>query len=555
MIPRQPRAPRRAAILLVSASVLAACGGPAEKQPELRQVPPPRDLEDLDRSVREQFAELWENVTIEEPSSGTAWGRLGMWFQVYDEPRSAEVCLENARRLDASNARWPYYLGLLAQQDGELARATSLFAEATALEPEVAAPRIAAGDAARLRGDLEAAERAYREVLRLRSDQPAALFGLAQIALSRDEPLEAIELLEPVLELQPEASPVWYSLASAYGLLGDEDGSASALERVPANDQQTPLDTEEAWDRDLVSMDVGSRTLTRRGIRAFKRGDRRAAAALLGRAVEADPDSPEGRLNYAVALRDLGRADRALEQLRLVTEHEDAGAPLVAKALLETARNLADVGRTDAAIDRLRLALETDETSVGSHLLLGRLLHRKGDLAAAEFHYATARVLDPADALVRFWHVAILLALDRRQEGEELLEADLRERPESRELRLLRARTLVTGGAPSPAALREARHLVESSLPRDVLWAETTAMVAAAAGDFEQAITWQERVVQVFGERRSGQVSHAARRRRALYLEGRACLAPWESGEALVQREVAADPFAAEDPAAEEVGP
>lgn len=510
---------------------VAACGSP-----ELAPVDEPPDLEQLDEAVREQFETLWcdlEEAPRDRSERGAAWGALGQWFDVYGYTMSAERCYSNAHGLDPKEPRWPYYLGRLAEEAGDLEAARAFFTTAAEMAPGEVAPRVRLGNLALRRQDAESAEVLFRDVLAVRPESPGALLGRARLALLRGDAAAALEPLEALASQQPEAAEVHYSLGLAWRQLGDEERAAEHLRKVPEeNLDQIFLDLGDPWERELKLLDRGARNLTQRGVRAFRRGEHERAAVLLGRAVAADPEGPEMRVNYALALRETGRWAAAAEQLEEALRGAEAGSMFATKAHLELGRLLAARGRPAAGAVHLEAALALDPHSTIAHLELGRLLHNEGRLDEALGHYAAVRQADRRLAGTRFWHAALLILLDRRQEALDSLEEDLRELGDERRLRLLLARLLAAAPESGLRDVDRARQLLDSpAAPADVLFAETAAMVAAEEGRFEEAAAWQRAAVDALADVRPRTAAHTARRRLVLYERGEPCRNPWEARE------------------------
>lgn len=510
-----------------------------EMAPEIAQINAPPDLDQLDLAVREQFAELWQQRQ-ETPEVGAAWGVLGQWFDVYSYADSAQRCYRNAQLLEPYEPRWPYYLGRLAQDGGDLAGARAMYERAAQLAPGIAAPRVRLGDLWLQQQELEQAQSRYREVLELQPDNPGALLGIARLALLRGDAGAALQPLQALEEAQPEAAEVQYSLGLAWRQLGDQEQAIEHFGRVPEeNSDQITLDQEIPWDDQLRRLDLGARTLTQRGIRAFRRGEHRTAVVLLGRAVAAEPEGSEKRINYGVALRETGHVRAAAEQLREALRLAPDDSELATKAHLELGRLLTP-GSPGTAAQHFEAVLALDTNSIPAHLELGRIFHRRGQLPAALEHYEAVWRLQPSDVDgVRFWYAAVLSALGRYPEAARVLNDETQERS----ARLLRIRLL---SAAPVAGLRDAaraRRLLQQvehrqvarSTPVDVLFAETAAMVAAEEVDFEEAIAWQLAAIATLEGVRPRSAAHTARRRLVLYQRGDACRTPWEVQEKLVR--------------------
>jgi tetratricopeptide (TPR) repeat protein len=349
----------------------------------------------------------------------------------------------------------------------------------------------------------------------------------------------AVTLLESLLDSQPDAVLLHYPLAVAYQQLGDNEQAARHRERVPVDNlDQTALALDDPWARELRRMDRGASGLTRRGTRAFRRGDSQAAAVLLGSAVTADPTGPEKRINYGIALREIGRLPAAIDQLRQALALAAPESELAARAHLELARTLArdltlepnQAGRAHEIRSHLESTLAIDPRSLAAHLELARLDHFEGDLAAAFEHYSVARQLDPGLVATSFWQAAVASLLDRRATAIELLTSDLEVFEGDRTLTLLLARLLAASNEPGLRDVERAEELLQgvSSEDPDVLYAETAAMVAAESRRYDEAVRWQQAVVDALAEARPRSAVHRARRRLVLYQQGDPCRSPWE---------------------------
>lgn len=498
-----------------------------------------QELETLDLAVREQFDELWQRLHETPMEAGrraelaAAWGALGQWYHVYKYDLSAVGCYENARLLDPEEPRWPYYLGLLAQNQSDLDAAAELFSLAAALAPDEMAPRVCVADLALLQQDVENAEALYSEILAASPGDPGALYGISQVQLLQGNYTAALELLEELAERQPDAVQVRYALAMAWRQLGNEERSAEQLTLVPDdNFQQIPLMLDDPWEQELRRCNRGGRYYCRQGVAASRRGDPLLAADLFGRAVRANPVNPENRLNYGISLREIGHWQAAAEQLEEALRLSVEGSEVRAKIHTQLGLLRIDRGRPQAAISHLEAALAIDSRSVPAHLALGRLHHFHGHLEEALSHYAAVREIDRAYPENRFWHDALLIVLDRQTSALQALEEDLRVVGDDDKLRLLLARLLSTANQASLRDVARARLLLEAAdLPRDVFFAETAAMVAAEEGRFDDAIAWQGAAVAVLADQPPRGAEHRARRRLTLYREARPCRLGWEERE------------------------
>jgi tetratricopeptide (TPR) repeat protein len=530
---------------LVFCVVLGACSPAPPAAPKgVLAVKPPENLAELDVTVRDQFNEYWKALEDARPDSeqaGIAWGHLGQWFYVYRYEASAESCFGNAGLLDPGEARWPYYQGLIAMHRGELEQANSRFKRSAELAPDMPAAQIELGNVAITQSKLDVADSHFHKVLSLNSNDVRALFGVGQVALARGNPEAARDAFEQLLVLQPEASQVHYSLALAWRQLGDRKRAAEHMAKVPDdNGDQISLSSDDPWSVELSALDQGAVALTRRAVRAAHRGNHGDAALLFGRAVIANPDGPDNRVNYAKALIAIHQPDGAIEQLvKALALSKDEPEP-ASRAHVALGSVYASQGRESPAEAEFRSALANDPASVEAHVQLGRVLQSQKRYEEALAEYASVREMAGAYTEVRFWHAALLVILNRRDEASKAIEDDISQLGDDSHLRLLLARILVTSADAKQRDLIRARQLLGDPVRPDVFYAESAAMVAAAEGRFADAVAWQHASLAPLVDDRTRLAAHIARRRLALYEQRLPCRNPWEVTERVVFKRIAA---------------
>ncbi|MBD8528158.1 tetratricopeptide repeat protein [Pseudomarimonas arenosa] len=550
---RRSRQSRRSLALVllvgaVSAGCLAALTGCADESAAspLATVEAPPDLAGLDRSVQQQFSELWfRDGDLESPIAPAErrnWGELGLWFHAYRYHHSATKCYENAVLLDPDNPRWHYYLGLIALDSGAAATARGHFERALERAPKAAHVLTRLADLSVMEGDLAGAESLYRQVLSIDQHDAAARFGLGQVALQHNDVHQALAWLEALHAEQPQATEVIYALASAWRMLGESEKAAALLSAIPAsNVHQVSLARKDPWSKALVSADQGSRQLTRKAVSAANQGRTGEAAALFGAAVVRDPEGPEERINYALALARLGRHKDALDQIERALQLAPTGSGIHIKARLEHGRLLAEAGRLKEAESVLqRLTIEHPAESA-AFTELSRLLHSRGDLTGAVQAYTALRQLDAAGPDVMFWHSAALLALEQHDSARTQLEQDLAGWVgDQRRLRLLWVRSVALQAADEPSPLQAAWQVVDRGAVHSVFLAETAAMLHAGQSDFDSAMAWQRAAVDALAKAGLNAPLRIARRRLVLYQEQKRPTSAWDKAERPIDLELPA---------------
>src|SRR5438128_5493330 len=102
--------------LLVAAFLVLACGAGVvwyyiRPKPAPTATPPEVKAEGIDPSVAAAISAARQKV-LDDPRSAAAWGELGKLLLAHTFEAEAEVCFEQAERLDPDDGRWPYYRGL-----------------------------------------------------------------------------------------------------------------------------------------------------------------------------------------------------------------------------------------------------------------------------------------------------------------------------------------------------------------------------------------------------------------------------------------------------------
>lgn len=384
-------------------------------------------------AAREELDRLLRDHTVESERLAEAIGELGMLHQRYEYPEVAKRCYLRARRLVPSEARWPYLLGYLLQERGDLDGAAVYLREALGLEGETAAKRIRLADVERGRGDLEVAEGLYVKALEQSPQAPAALYGLGQVAVARQRWGSAIEFFEGALAAAPEASQVHHTLARALRTVGDDEGARQALARagsgqVPRSD---PLIAE------LLVLG-GEQALRERAQTAARTGDPTAALAALEALVEASPRDLAGNFNLAVAYQRRERAADAERQYRRVLEIDPDHAP----ARFNLGSLLAENGRLEQAVAELRRLVELAPDAIEARFNLAAALSRMGRWREATDEYAQVVRLDPSYRDVETLYANALLEAGRPDQAAQAFRRLVEEQPEALLPRLKEAESL-----------------------------------------------------------------------------------------------------------------
>jgi len=257
-------------------------------------------------------------------------------------------------------------------------------------------------------GNLEFAERIYREILRAQPENVHAIHLLGVVALQQGRAEEACELIESAIRRDDGPALFHCNLGEAHRLLGRleeaEQCFLAALERQPCYPQ----------------------ALTNLGITLHQRGRHAEAVGRFQQVLEMEGPSADLYSNLGMAQLASGAIDEAIATLRraidLDSNHLEANNSL-GTALLEK-------GDLEAAAFVLEEAVRIDPGSAGAWSNLARARVGQSALKAAE--QCARRAIELAPGQARFHLVlGLVLAEDRRpKEAESALERALELAPD-----------------------------------------------------------------------------------------------------------------------------
>ncbi|MCH8031184.1 MAG: tetratricopeptide repeat protein, partial [Bacteroidetes bacterium] len=183
-------------------------------------------------AVLEQRITAHVQAVVERPNDAQAHGLLGNLYAGNGFPHLAMPCYAKAASLDPSNSRWLYYWANLARTTGLAREAEETLRKVIALEPDYAPAHEQLAWLLLDRNAMDEAARIFELVIRLRADNAGGYVGLANIKLSRDENLSAVDLLLRAAEMAPHRADVHYLLGRAYRKLGRLDEAKRELARA-----------------------------------------------------------------------------------------------------------------------------------------------------------------------------------------------------------------------------------------------------------------------------------------------------------------------------------
>jgi tetratricopeptide (TPR) repeat protein len=450
---------------------------------ELRVVPTPA-MDALEPAVREQVSAARANLDrrlaageSSGPELAADFGLLGLLYYLYDLQGAAEPCLLNVQDLAPEDFRWPFYLGVLAQSEGDFESAAVRFERALELAPDDVATQLHLAAVRLELGDVDVAAAIYTQ----HEEGPAAaaaLYGSGRIAEYRGETARAAVLFERALALQPEANGIHHRLGMAYRQLGDLERAREHL----AQNRGVQVRFPDPLIEDLGQLLQASQVYFKAGIDALKVDDAAAAVPQLLKARELNGEDPLVHYNLALAYLHLGDDEAAEESLlrsvevdpgfrngyfNLGTLQAEQGRLIEAEASFrrayeidaqdgeahrEWAVALAMLGRTNQAGQELVKVLAEYPTDVRARLNLAALQEAAGDTAGALANLERASADGSAEA--DLYRALLLERLGRRDEALEVFALGAAKDPQSAEIQEQWALALGRAGKFGAAAAR-----------------------------------------------------------------------------------------------------
>ena len=502
--------------------------GPSEPAPALQPIPLP-ELEQAEPAVRLALEKARSELDArtaagDTPSAELAqvYGETGKLYHAHLMLDPARACYRNAAALAPADPRWPYYLGYLQGQTGELREAAANYRRALELQPQLKVARLRLGQTYLELGELDQAQPFLHTAATDSQLRAAAFFALGQLDYARQQFETAVAWLLQALQVDPTASRIHYTLALAYRGLGDLE---QARHHMALHGAKEPAFADRLID-ELGRLSSGQRMLFQYGMNAAQRQEFAAAARAFQEGLEIDPDNLDARISLARFLYLSGDRDEAAQELSQVLER----APRQPLANFLWGLLRLESGDQQQAVARFRSVLEVEPRHSGAHFFIAEMLVREGDYAEAARHYALALKEQPenTDALLRNLLALIESGTSYGELGRRLYAAHAAD-PEAAEISYFLAALL----AASPddevrdgeRALVLARGLFEQYPSAE--HAELLAMAYAETGDFDQAVQLQGQAVAIAFAANQLLLLPRLLANAELFQAGRPCRSPW----------------------------
>jgi tetratricopeptide (TPR) repeat protein len=375
-----------AAVLILTLSYF----GPWNSRNISLQIPTPPQPEKLEPQLRAFLAEKVERVknapgNFEHHSVlGLAYASNGLWTE-------AGLSFSNACVLAPKQPLALMYVAVSAQEQGDTDRAMKLYKEVTENFPKFPQAYSRLGDLALRLGNHSLATSAFDHLTQLAPNEWRGWTGLAEIALAKDNPGEALPLLERSLRLEPSAGRAHYLLGQAFRLLGKTNDAAIEL-ALGKDHPEYPMPDEWNSQASAYMKTTADQIEIARNLEMAGRADE--AVNMLGEALTFQPKSLTLMNNLAVAYIAAGRPGLSVP----ILEHAMALDTNFVAATITLSQAYHLLGRTNEALACAEHAIAALPQAIEGHLAKANVLLDMEDDRGAVEAIERARSLDPQNA-------------------------------------------------------------------------------------------------------------------------------------------------------------
>lgn len=331
-----------------------------------------------------------EAAVVAYPNSTSARGDLALFLHANDRREDAARQYDELQRRDPGDARWPYLLARIRQDEGDTQAAARLLAEAASRDPTNGLIAYRLAESAFKRGDIQTAEEFYRGALTTGGPEAHVRLGLARVGLQRGDAGSAEEHLQAVLRADP-------TLASAHALLAairETRGESTAPAVAGAVASRRFREPDDPWLDALADLCCDVEKLAVLADIAAEAGRRGRAVELLRSSLVYDFSRGRTHLSLGKVLLMEGKRAEARASIVEAIRWE----PTLAEAHFELVAELETAGNAPAALAAADAAVAAAPDNSGLHRQRGVLLQALHRPESAEAALRRSVALDQADA-------------------------------------------------------------------------------------------------------------------------------------------------------------
>ncbi|MCP4759043.1 MAG: tetratricopeptide repeat protein [Planctomycetes bacterium] len=305
---------------------------------------------------------------VAEANAAASPGHKGMILHANAANSEADAAYLEAERSEPTNARWPYYRGILDLRVGDSGAAIKHFERASMLAPEYATLHSRLGELYLGQGNLSAAEGAFLQA----GNAPEALTGLAQLAALQQDWPAVITILDG------------QRIPAAAALLAHARSQSDGATPGPLDAVDMGLQPEDPWLEEVHDLCMLADPIIVRSHIAYIAGDIEKAERLLRRSASLAPDDADTNLALATLLLLPSRATAAsVSEAVSITTHALETSPTDIELRSKNAWARSLLGQTDVASAMWSAILDEQPSHAPSLFHLAQLNSQQGSTAVA----------------------------------------------------------------------------------------------------------------------------------------------------------------------------
>ena len=347
---------------------------------------------------------------------------LGKLYHANGYRDAAEVCWQLLAREQPRDARWVYFQADLRRAASDYDRVASLLAETVKLAPDYSPAWLWLANLELKTGQLDAAERDFKQRLALVPKEAHAILGLARVAQQRGQTDAARKLVEQLVQDAPQLSTGHNLYAEILSAAGDTEGARK--QRWLGRETERFREPDDPW---LDGLNAWCYDFTRLCVLAViegqtERGDK--GKSLIERALKLEPGNPIGYELLGKFQRKAGEMEKARatfeEGLRVAKDHKPS--PMYYVNLSEVYRQLKQPGEALQIVER-GLAENQDQLELYDALGVALADLNRQEEAVTAFREALTH--SPNDSNSNYNLGMSLLVLGRQDEAHEAFKRSL----------------------------------------------------------------------------------------------------------------------------------
>lgn len=411
-------------------------------------------------------------------------GQLAFIYHAQQMLAAAEAAYLEALENDEVYA-YRYLLAIIVLQRGDTAGAIAHLDQVVLSKPDYVPAWYRLGNLHLLSGDVDAAETAFLNALKIYPDAAALMVGLGDVHSARENWDEAVQQYEKAAVFAPNNGQIAYKLVTSYRQLGNSEKANDWLPQANQNVQVPPL--EDPLMVELAGLSRSGSFFMQAADWAFRRGDRDAAHDALLQATQLEPDNLEYAIKFASFLEltdDIEAAEGEIK--RFLSVREDAASAWYFLARLF--RDTTDGEKYLQGMVAAQKAVELDEEEDLYRALAAAMALQAALYPHAQEYYMQLVERNPSNAYFYYWFALARLAENHCDAREALRRAvSLRSSWGEAHVALARADAFC-GDVDAASSRLEA--LAKAAADRDIQSAR--AYVALLKGEFESALELAE---------------------------------------------------------------